>query len=100
MKLTGTKTATVTANGYGQFTFTSLPNGTYTVTKQGSAHLQRVATDRDDQRSQQDWSELQHAALRFVRQILTREFVAADYVDAVFLSIDWYSKKIAPMQPE
>jgi hypothetical protein len=39
VKLTGTKIATVTANSSGQFTFTALPNGSYTVTPSKSLHL-------------------------------------------------------------
>ena len=39
MKLTETMTATVTANGSGVFTFTSLPNGSYTVTPSKGLHV-------------------------------------------------------------
>jgi hypothetical protein len=39
VKLTGTTTATVTANTSGQFTFTGLPNGTYTVTPSKLLHI-------------------------------------------------------------
>jgi hypothetical protein len=39
VKLTGTTTATVTANTSGQFTFTGLPNGTYTVTPSKGLHV-------------------------------------------------------------
>jgi hypothetical protein len=39
VKLTGAATATVTANTSGQFTFTGLPNGSYTVTPSKSPHL-------------------------------------------------------------
>jgi hypothetical protein len=39
VKLTGTSTATVTANSSGQFTFTGLLNGSYTVTPSKLLHL-------------------------------------------------------------
>jgi hypothetical protein len=39
VKLTGTKTATVTANTSGVFTFAGLPNGSYTVTPSKGLHI-------------------------------------------------------------
>jgi hypothetical protein len=39
VKLTGAKTATVTANGSGKYSFTGLPNGTYTITPSNGLHV-------------------------------------------------------------